>query len=201
MKKLYQNVFFDLNKLQLTTNQSDNPYDLTYNYYQGNNKSLKFIECRMMTNNSLSNKPSNINSIENVDVAPTNLVVDVVDSNTPSRITSGAQGEVHMFGVSHKRNLMTQNDLKNMRHQSLNSIPLEIFTGSCNEIKDNTELPSTDASASDDFHPIFSQMLLSGQKTSKTDRLYWGEKLIQQILYIHLYVLCPVEYDGQLQRM
>jgi len=32
------------------------------------------------------------------------IMVDVYDSNTPSIITSGAQAEIHMFGVSHKRN-------------------------------------------------------------------------------------------------
>jgi len=106
----------------------------------------------MMTNNSSSNK----SSMQNVVVVPTNLMVDVVDSNTPSIITSGAQGEVHMFGVSHKINLMTQNDLNSMRHQSLNNRASKCVTRSCSEKKDNNELPSTDASVSDDFHPIFS---------------------------------------------
>jgi len=112
--------------------------------------------------------------MENVDDVMTNLKEDVVDSNTPSIITSGAQGEVHMFGVSHKRKVMTQNDFKNMRHQSLDNKAWKFFAGSCSEIKDYTELPSTDASISDDFQPLLSQMLLSGHKTSKPDRLIFG---------------------------
>ena len=80
-----------------------------------------------------------------------------------------------MFGVTSKRNLMTQNDLKNMRHQSVDNRALKIFTGTCTEIRNDTELPSKDASVSDDFEPIFSQMLLSGHKTSKPDRIIFGK--------------------------
>jgi hypothetical protein len=111
MKQVYHNIFFDLNKLQPPANQNDNAYDLIYNHYQGNNNGLALIECRMMSNTSPPSESTNITSMEKGNTDPNLQLVDVHDSNTPSTITSGAQGEVHMFGVTHKRNLMTQNDL------------------------------------------------------------------------------------------
>jgi len=68
-------------------------------------------------------------------VSTVSKVFNVYDSNTPSIITSGAQEEVHMFGVSHKRKLMSQDDLKNMRNQALDKKALKIITGSTHNIK------------------------------------------------------------------
>jgi len=109
-------------------------------------------------------------------------VFDVYDSNTPSIITSGAKEEVHMFGVSHKRKLMSQDDLKNMKNQALDKKALKIIAGSTHNIENESEIPTSDAKVNSEFHPIYSNMLLSGHEASTSDRLELGKKFRTEYL-------------------
>ena len=89
MKREYQNIFFDFTKFKnIESQDSANEYNIMYNFYQ----------------NPISTQNNNVTCYMMTGTVPTERkMVDVYDSNTPSIITSGAQEEVHMFGVSHKK--------------------------------------------------------------------------------------------------
>ena len=186
MKREYQNIFFDFTKF---TNGRDqvNPseYDIIYNIFQKPTQNNN-ITCYMMTGQITTQSKSkeditNTTSKETTicvsgSVPPTeHKMVDVYDSNTPSIITSGAQEEVHMFGVSHKRKLMSQDDLKNMRNQALDKKALKIIAGSTHNIKNEGNIPTSDAIVNHEFHPVYSTILLSGHGASTPDRLEFGK--------------------------
>jgi len=189
----YQSLYFDFTKLNMFMSL-DNAidYNIIYETHQGKiptqNNNITFY---MMTGQTtIQSKSSDIAIIRSKDTS-TNVsgsapieykMVDVYDSNTPSIITSGAQEEVHMFGVSYKRKLMSQDDLKNMRNQALDKKAIKIIAGSTHNIKNEEELPTSDAMVNSKFHPVYSKMLLSGHGASTSDRLEFGNNFQTECL-------------------
>jgi len=120
MKREYQNIFFDFTTIKNVRSQDNaNEYDILYNIYQSNiqtqNNSITRYTITSKKNDIAITMSKETKSVPG-SVPTESKMVDVYYSNTPSVITSGAQEEVHMFGVSHKRKLMSQDDLKYMRN-------------------------------------------------------------------------------------